>query len=372
MRYITPLKRILRNWIEYHFSNSPELFVNWAITGRCNSRCIFCEAHEKLQKSEDLPMEAAMRVIEELVEMEVKTVCFIGGEPLIRKDIWIIIDRLAEKQIRPCLITNGLLLDRLEENQLRLLRRCDSSVTVSLDSANPEQNDAIRGVNSNYERAVSGITKLRNAGINVVLSTVVMKENADQIPALCKLTSQLNVRRIVFQPISHVPFFEGIDAKREKKTLGFTSEQELGRLRVAVDEGIKISKLLNIETNLPLFKLWAIEYFRSRFDINDIRPRFFDKVMSGFACRVVQYRLFLDYDGSVKSCMLLPAVANINQTSVREAWGKLRPLRKKFKKNGLLKICDNCFCNIEDNFIIGAVEHPIRNLRILMAILSGS
>lgn len=369
MKRIRKTKRLLREWYDYRLNPSPGLFVNWAITGRCNSRCVFCEAHEHLSHSQDMPLEKVLSIIDEFPAMNVETVVLIGGEPFLRKDIWTIIARLHEKGISIGLITNGLLLAGFDNDHLDLLKKSNASITVSLDSADPGQHDAIRGIKGNYEKTARGLAKLRDAGIHAVLSAVIMRQNIGQIPALCSLCAQWKLKKIVFQPVSHTPFFEGIDAKEVKKRLGLESEDDLALLEVSIDEGIEVSNKLGIESDLPLFKLWVIEYFRSRLDINRIEPRFYDRVTRDFSCRLVQYRLFIDYDGSIKSCQLMPAIGNVESMTLEQAWEKLKPLRKKFKDRGTLKICDNCFCNTEDNFTIGAIEHPWRNRHILKTLI---
>ena len=120
------------------------LYIEWLITSLCQCRCIYCR-HEKykLGANPELSTEEALNVIKQMADMGVVYVTLSGGEPLIRKDIFKIINELYQHDIEIRLDTNGLLLDEKTIAQLAKFRDL-LTLSVSLDSSIPEINEIIR------------------------------------------------------------------------------------------------------------------------------------------------------------------------------------------------------------------------------------
>ncbi len=178
------------------FSELLRPIVFWNITYQCNLKCVHCYIRALQQRDpRELTTEEAKRVAEELVEIGVPLVIFSGGEPLVRRDFWDIVEVLAGRE-RPklSLSTNGTLISR--EVAEKLASYGFSYVGVSIDSINPEWHDKFRGVKGAFEAAVKGIKNAIDVGLDVGVRTTLTKYNIDEVPAILKWAYDLGVKRV--------------------------------------------------------------------------------------------------------------------------------------------------------------------------------
>src|SRR2546421_7134091 len=89
-----------------------------SVTDKCNFRCRYCmpaEGLEWLDRDEVLSFEEIERLVRVLAAMGVDEVRLTGGEPLVRRELPVLVDLLARIEgVRDLsLTTNGVLLDRL-------------------------------------------------------------------------------------------------------------------------------------------------------------------------------------------------------------------------------------------------------------------
>lgn len=86
--------------------------AHWSITGKCNYKCRHCYMSAPEAKYGELSHEAIMDIIGQLEECGVMSVNLTGGEPLIRKDWWEIVDALLERHIDiRTIYSNGALVN---------------------------------------------------------------------------------------------------------------------------------------------------------------------------------------------------------------------------------------------------------------------
>jgi cyclic pyranopterin phosphate synthase len=149
--------------------------VRISVTDRCNFRCQYCMPAEGLpwlNRSELLSYEEITRLVSLLASMGVHDVRLTGGEPLVRKELWRLVESLSaiEDVHDLSLTTNGYLLARQVEDLVRAgLRR----VNVSLDSLAPDRffqltrRDSLHQVLEGLEAAQKH-PELRPIKVNVV------------------------------------------------------------------------------------------------------------------------------------------------------------------------------------------------------------
>jgi GTP 3',8-cyclase len=110
-----------------------------SVTDRCNFRCQYCMPAEGLpwlDRSALLSYEEIERIVALLAQMGVRDVRLTGGEPLVRKQLWRLVERLAPLVDDLSLTTNGYLLTRQVDDLVAAgLRR----INVSLDSLAPDR-----------------------------------------------------------------------------------------------------------------------------------------------------------------------------------------------------------------------------------------
>jgi len=149
--------------------------VRISVTDRCNFRCQYCMPAEGLpwlSRDEILTYEEIARIVELLASMGVADVRLTGGEPLVRKELWRLIEMLSPLDAVHdiSLTTNGYLLRRQVDDLVRAgLRR----INVSLDSLAPDRFFQLTRRNSLAEvldglQAAQEHPELRPIKVNVV------------------------------------------------------------------------------------------------------------------------------------------------------------------------------------------------------------
>lgn len=171
--------------------------VVWNITGRCNLNCRHCYAHSRkdTETHGELSTEEAKSVIEDLSRLGVPVILFSGGEPLLRKDIFELLDYAREKGLKTVLSTNGTLIIRDVAKILSSLSV--SYVGISLDGLY-EVNDLFRGKDGAFSEALRGILNCKNEGIKVGIRFTITKLNYEHIPKIFDFFDSYEIERICF------------------------------------------------------------------------------------------------------------------------------------------------------------------------------
>jgi len=143
------------------------------LTDYCNLACKYCYAMPFSGKR----METArvLRLIDECLELGVFDMTLAGGEPLLHPDVLDIIERAVSGGMRVGLLTNGVTLDAAMCDELeRRTKRRNFIVQISLDSANPSENEQTRGLT---ETVVTNIRSLAGRSLDRQIACVISKTN---------------------------------------------------------------------------------------------------------------------------------------------------------------------------------------------------
>ncbi|QWI71851.1 GTP 3',8-cyclase MoaA [Bacillus mycoides] len=152
-----------------------------SVTDRCNFRCRYCMPEEIfgrdysfLSNDKILSFDEIERITRIFVSLGVRKLRITGGEPLLRKDLPELIQRLNEidgvEDIG--LTTNGSLLKKFAPD---LYKAGLSRVTVSLDSLNEERFSYLNGNRSKVKTVLAGIQAAAEAGMKIKMNMVVQK-----------------------------------------------------------------------------------------------------------------------------------------------------------------------------------------------------
>jgi cyclic pyranopterin phosphate synthase len=188
-----------------------------SVTDRCNFRCTYCMPKEIfgpdfafLPRSEVLTFEEIERVARAFVALGVEKLRITGGEPLVRRDLPVLIGELAALR-RPgggpldlTLTTNGSALRRLASP----LRDAGlQRVTVSLDSLDDATFAAMNGVDFPVAKVLDGIAAAREVGLGPIKINMVVRRglNESSILPMARWAreSGLILRFIEFMDVGH-------------------------------------------------------------------------------------------------------------------------------------------------------------------------
>jgi cyclic pyranopterin phosphate synthase len=207
--------------------NRPLHDLRISVIDRCNFRCQYCMPADKfgpdfvfLPKTALLTYEEIVRLAGLFVNLGVEKIRLTGGEPLLRRDLPVLVKKLATidglKDIG--LTTNGVLLPKLA---VKLKEAGLKRVNVSLDSLNDELFGKINGRGIGVKPVLEGIEAAKQAGLGVKINMVVKKglNDTEIIPMAeyCKKNG-LELRYIEFMDVGSTNGWK-MDDVISKKTI---------------------------------------------------------------------------------------------------------------------------------------------------------
>ena len=181
----------------------------------CMFRCKMCQLWTKdfktsrIGNNKILSKCAMEEIIAELRSIGVKSIYFCGGEPFLRKDFLDIVKYGKSKGLNCSTISNGYLIN--EDLAKQIVTSGIDSIGISIDSADRELHDEIRGTKGAFDHAIEGIRLIRqqqkeyNADFpEVFINTTISSKNFFFLPKIVDLAKSLAVRRINFNYLSIV------------------------------------------------------------------------------------------------------------------------------------------------------------------------
>ncbi len=165
------------------------LLVFWETTKACLLKCEHCRAEAI---TEPLPGELSTEEAERLVVEEVAAfgrptpiLVFTGGDPLMRRDIWRLLEHAKRLGVRTAMAPSVTPL--LTREAAERISSLVAAVSLSLDSPYPEVHDSIRGIEGTWARTLEAARWFRDYGVRLQFNTVVMRKTVDGLPNMVKL-----------------------------------------------------------------------------------------------------------------------------------------------------------------------------------------
>ncbi|MCU0822610.1 MAG: radical SAM protein [Spirochaetes bacterium] len=170
--------------------------VVWSTTRTCNLKCVHCytDSENKKYKNE-LTTEEGLNLIDSLASFKIPSLLFSGGEPLIRKDIFTLFDRAANKGIRPVISTNGTLIDK--ETAKNIKNAGIVYVGISLDGME-DVNDNFRGIKGAFAKAMKGFENCIAVGQRVGLRLTLTRQNYLDLNRIFDFIEKEGINRACF------------------------------------------------------------------------------------------------------------------------------------------------------------------------------
>jgi cyclic pyranopterin phosphate synthase len=261
-------------------------YLRVSVTDRCNLRCVYCDpicACGFINRSEILRFEELQRIVRLFVQCGISKVRLTGGEPLVRKNIAALIDKLAAivgiEEL--ALTTNGVLLEEVADE---LKSAGLSRVNISVDSAERENYKRITGFDL-LSKVTRSIYKAIEVGLTPVKinSVIIRGVNESQISALAGIS--------VYMPVT-VRFIEYCPTGRHMKVAGDYVPN--GEVRKVIERKFgPLSSVLTSASNGPAL------HFKIR---NSAGAIGFISGRTTVFCRSCN-RLRLTSDGKVRPCL---------------------------------------------------------------------
>ncbi len=171
-------------------SINPPLWLLLELTYRCPLSCPYCANPVDLgDPADELSTEDWLKVLEQARAMGAVQLGLSGGEPLLRKDLEVIVAKARELGFYTNLITSGI---GLTNKRLKALKDAGlDHIQVSFQSADPDTNDAIAGKRKAFETKQELARQVKAHGFPMVLNFVISKQNIENIDAIMQLSQSL-------------------------------------------------------------------------------------------------------------------------------------------------------------------------------------
>lgn len=165
----------------------------WLYTNyHCNLACAYClTGSSPTAPRRVLDPAALLRLADEAVALGFTGLGISGGEPLLNPWLPEVAVALSER-LPLILLTNGTLFTPRRLREVAAFAGRPIEVQISLDSADPIENDAMRGP-ENFARVVEAVPRLIALGVRVRIATTLDRDAPNDLPRLCALHRALGV-----------------------------------------------------------------------------------------------------------------------------------------------------------------------------------
>jgi MoaA/NifB/PqqE/SkfB family radical SAM enzyme len=160
-------------------------YLQFAITNICNAKCDFCgfavDRFDPKQRR-SVTLTEARDVIDICVKNHIGYLLFVGGEPLVHRDLAAMTRYAAERGIHPMVCTNGSLWT--EQNMRELARNGLSSVIMSIDAHDVAKHEKNRGLPEVCRKISHANEVFRELGIQTTASVTASRliEDYEKLP----------------------------------------------------------------------------------------------------------------------------------------------------------------------------------------------
>jgi radical SAM protein with 4Fe4S-binding SPASM domain len=171
----------------------------WNFTNRCNLACRHCYSYADPNSQDYLDTSFILDTVSELKKAGIGFVIFSGGEPLIRRDIFEISEKMRSEGIVTYLSTNGLYISG--KNVDRIIDTFNY-IGISIDGIETVH-DEFRGLKGAYRKSLDAISLLQKHGGNAGIRFTLTNETKESFYAMFDLAEKIGVDKIY---ISHLVY----------------------------------------------------------------------------------------------------------------------------------------------------------------------
>jgi AdoMet-dependent heme synthase len=284
--------------------------VHFDVTYRCNERCVHCyldhDDHGEMMTAE------VTDVLEQLADAGVFFLSLSGGEVLMRRDFFEILERARQLRFNVKIKTNGVMIH--EKEAARFLRLGVEQIQISVYSHRPEVHDAITKLPGSLKRTIRAIRFLKSQGLKVTIANVLMVGNFSDQAGVIALAKELGAHYTLDPTIT--PKMDG--------------DRSILALRIPG------SDLMQVFHNPEL--VGNVEEFCAP------PPEAGDDIMEGYPCSAGHTACYISPYGDVFPCVQFPLpTGNVRRQKFIDIWHhspQLNEVRSIRAKN--LPTCSTC------------------------------
>ncbi len=289
--------------------------VVWEITNRCNLNCIHCYASSVVSSQNELTTIEGKKLLDQMAAIdEFRMIVVTGGEPLLRNDIFELMEYAGRLGYRIVFSTNGTLLT--PQIARGLVKLGIVNFSISLDGSTQQSHEKIRRIPGCFEKTLAGLQAARTTGVCVQINFTAMKQNLSELPLVIDLAESLKVDLFMI--------FQSIPPCQERGAAELGPEEQRHLLEV-IREKQRKSRFLLMPVCSPEY--WPL--IAGQNGKNQLKKSLLQSAFSG--CGAGRGFCYIRFDGDVWPCNFIPVAAgNVRHTPLPEIW-RHSPLFDQFR-----------------------------------------
>ncbi len=301
--------------------------IAWESTKACKFACLHCRAEAQTRPDPgELTTKEAKNFISQLAG-EKRLFIVTGGDPLLRDDIFEIIEYASNLGLRVALALSGSKVNQESANKMK--KSGVAHISFSLDGSNSKIHDTFRGVQGAYDRTLKNISYIKKAELPFNILTTVTKYNYKDVWKIQSLVEKLGA--------SMWDLFMLVPTGRGKVEMEITP--------LEYENLMQEFHIRSQKTKIPIKMTCAPQYQRvmkQNKKKSNIKSNKHKKIQHG--CMAGNGYCFISHKGDVCGCGFLPISAgNIKTNSLKEIYTKSKlfnELRNKDLLKGKCGICE--------------------------------
>lgn len=195
------LAKLILSWVVYYNGHRPVVSVNepplyyayYAITDGCNLRCPYCYASSEKCLPGELDTAESKDLVSQIADLGGRVIVFTGGEPMLRKDLFEIVEHANSVGLKSNIITNATMIRT--PATARRFAELFNAVTVSLDGGTATSHDRTRGAGA-FAKTHKALRLLNEAGVAPAINHIVTSDNVDELESFAKFVDGLEVHSV--------------------------------------------------------------------------------------------------------------------------------------------------------------------------------
>jgi len=319
---------------------APPLVV-WNFTNMCNLKCRHCYQKAGNRLRDELDLTSRLDIVDQLADEDVFSIAFSGGEPLMDKDLWKVLERGRKRNLYLSLATNGTLIT---PEVARQIADCEVNyVEISLDSTHPEIHDHFRGVPGLWKKTVKGIENAVAQGVfDVGIASTITQLNYQEVEDLINFSREIGADK--FYAFNFIPTGRGKDLidldlspEQREEVLNILWNHYLEGDIVCMTTSPQYARVCMENSHFqiaPTSHHWTI--------VKGTKARILAEFVGG--CGVGRAYCCIQPDGVVTPCVFMPIpVGDLKEERFIQIWNKspiLRELRNRDNLKGHCGICE--------------------------------
>ena len=308
--------------------------VHLSVTDRCFLPCKHCDIWKN--DSVDLPTDVWLELIQELGAWCAPAgLNFVGGEPLLRADLPILIQAAKQQGFEVSFNTNAWLLNA---QKAKAISEAGADIVyISMDGFQPETIDHSKGKAGSYDKAMAAI-ELFQALPNprVIIASIIHAQNASEILELLTWVSSQGLQ-LVIQPLYQNFGNVAYDPDWWKSSAFWPHEDsQLDELHAVLD-ALTTARMRGQPVCNSAPQLQAMKFHFSH-----------PTADSGLSCRAGHQDISIDPQGNIRLCYFLEPVGSIfDDRPLSAVWQSRHTLHRRWQVSRCERHCNLLNCNFE-------------------------